>query len=157
MGNKWNDVRDKKSVSRDSEYNLAGNVKQNPKAFWKYSKSKMQNRSKLGDLKMVDGKLTGDDKTRDHLLNSLFVGVFTRGNKEIPDLELEPKYQSKDSFNVNSFTADIIEKKLEVTKSAGPDGFHLWLLSEISTSIKLPLSISCKKSYDEGPLPLPSD
>ena len=60
-------------LCRDFEYNLARNVKQNPKAFWRYCKSKMKNRSKLGDPKMADGKLTGDDETKDELLNSFFV------------------------------------------------------------------------------------
>ena len=56
----------------------------------------MKNISKLGDLKMADGKLTGDDKTKADLLNSFFVSVFTYESKNIPDLE--PKYQSKDSL-----------------------------------------------------------
>jgi len=81
------------------------------------------------------------------------VSVFTHENKDIPDLEL--KYHSKDSFNI-SFTADINEKKLKklkVTKSAGLDGFHPLVLSEISPSINLLLSIICTKSYEEGCLP----
>ncbi|KAK2154941.1 hypothetical protein LSH36_253g03018 [Paralvinella palmiformis] len=78
----------------------------------------MKKRSKLGDLKMADGKLTGDDETKDELLNSFFK-----------------------------------LKKLKITKSAGPDGFHPRVLSEISLSIKLPLSIIFTQLYDEGRLP----
>ena len=79
-------------------------MKQSPKVFWRYRKSKMKNRNKLGDLKMADGKLTVDDETKDDLLNSFFGSIFTHENKDIPDLE--PKYQYKDSFNI-SFTSDI--------------------------------------------------
>ena len=53
------------------------------------------------------------------------------------------------------FTTEVIEKKLskpKTTKSAGPDGFHPRILSEPSSSISLPLSIICKKSFEEGPL-----
>ena len=162
-GNKWDYVRATnekneltmmtRNLCRDFEYNLARNMKHNPKAFWRYCKSKMKNRSKLGDLKMADGKLTGDDVTKADLLNSFFVSVFTRENTDIP--VLEDKHQIKDSVNI-SFTTDIIEKKLKelkITKSAGPDGFHPRVLNEISTSIKLPLSIICTQSYDEGRLP----
>ena len=45
-------------------------------------------------------------------------------------------------------------KKLKITKSAGPDGFHPRVLSELSPSITLPLSIICTKSYVEGRLPV---
>jgi len=113
----------------------------------------MKNRSKLGDLKMADGKLTGDDETKADLLISFFVSLFSHENTDIP--VLEDKHKIKDSINI-SFTYDIIKdkvKKLKITKSAGPDGFHPRVLSEISPSIKLPLSIICTQSYDEGRLP----
>jgi len=99
---------------------------------------------------MADGKLTGDDETKADLLNSFFASVFTHENTDIP--VLEDKHQIKDSINI-SFTTDIIVKKLKITKSAGPDGFHPRVLSEISPSIKLLLSIICTQSYDEGCLP----
>ena len=69
-GNKWDYVQTTnenktnmmtRKLCRVFEYNLARNMKQNPKAFWRYCKSKMKNRSKRGDLKMADSKLTGDD------------------------------------------------------------------------------------------------
>ena len=99
---------------------------------------------------MADGKLTGDDETKADLLNSFFVSVFTHENTDIP--VLEDKHQIKDGINI-SFTTDIIVKKLKITKSAGPDGLNLQVLCEISPSIKLPLSIICTQSYDEGRLP----
>ena len=88
-------------------------------------------------------------------MNSFFVSVFTHENKDIPDLEPKYQFNLKDSFNI-SFTTDITEKKLKklkIAKSAGSDVFHSRLLSEISPSIKLPLSIICTQSYNEGRLP----
>jgi len=61
-----------RNLCRDFEYKLARNVKQKPKPYWRYYKSKMKNRSKLGDLKMADGKLAGGDKTKADTLNSFF-------------------------------------------------------------------------------------
>jgi len=78
------------------------------------------------------------------------VNVFTHENKNITDLE--PKYQSNDSFNI-SCTTHIIGnklKRLKVKKSPGPDGFHPRVLSEISPSINLPLRIICTKSCEKG-------
>ena len=53
-------------------------------------------------------------------------------------------------------TADLVEKKLNklnVTKSAGPDGFHPRILKELSSSIKTPLNIIFNKSIIDGRLP----
>ena len=61
-----------RNLCRDFEYNLARNAKQNPKAFWRYCKSQMKSRSKLGNLKTADDKQTGGDNTKADLLNSLF-------------------------------------------------------------------------------------
>ena len=80
----------KKRINHDDKKSVqARNVKQNPKAFWRYCRSKIKNRSKLGDLKMADGKLTGDDdETKADLLNSFFASVFTHENTDIPVLEI---------------------------------------------------------------------
>jgi len=50
--------------------NVAQNREKTHKAFWRYCKSEMKNRSKLGDLKMADDKLGVEDKTKADLLNS---------------------------------------------------------------------------------------
>jgi len=63
---------------------LARNVKRISKAFWRYCKSKIKNRSKF----------TGDDETKADLLNSFFVSVFTHENTDIP--VFEDKYQIKE-------------------------------------------------------------
>ena len=65
---------------------------------------------------------------------------------------LGPKYHSKDNFNI-SFTSDITEKKLKVTKCAGPDGFNPWRLNVISPSVNLPLNNICTKLYEDRRLP----
>ena len=53
-------------------------------------------------------------------------------------------------------TPDLVEKKLNklnVSKSAGPDGFHPRVLKELSSAIKVPLQIIFSKSIMEGTLP----
>ena len=63
----------------------------------------------------------------------------------IPDVAW--KYHGLDAVSI-SFTIDQIEKKMR--KSAGPNGLHPRVLSELSQSIKFPLSIISQKSYDGG-------
>jgi len=52
-------------------------------------------------------------------------------------------------------TPDLVEKKLNklnVSKSAGPNGFHPWVLKELSSTIKVPLHIIFSKSTMKGTL-----
>jgi len=71
----------------------------------------------------------------------------------IPDIA--QKYHSLGAASI-TFTIEQIEKKMrkpKTTKSAGPDGPHPRMLSNLSQSIKLPVSIIFQVSYDEGCLP----
>ena len=143
-----------RNINKDFEQNLAKNLKHNPKDFWRYCNSKMKSKSRLGDLQDKDGKLTNDDSEKAELLNDYFTSVFTRENLEnIPNLS--SRINNPPPVEVN-FTPEIVEKKLnklKTTKSAGPDGFHPRILSELAKTVKTPLSIIFKKSYDENRLP----
>jgi hypothetical protein len=83
-----------------------------------------------------------------------FASVFT--HEDIDNIpEIPQKYHGLDVPST-TFTIEQVEKKLKklkITKSAGPDGFHPRVLSELSQSIKYPLSIIFQRSYDEGCLP----
>ena len=69
-------------LCRDFEHDLARNLKTNPKAFWRYTNIKLNNKPKLGDLKQEDGSYIQDDQTKAQLLNTFFSSVFTRANTE---------------------------------------------------------------------------
>ena len=55
--------------------NLVKNLKTNPKAFWKYAKSKIKTSSKIGDLQREDGTLVHDPKQKADLLNKALILV----------------------------------------------------------------------------------
>ncbi|KAK2160241.1 hypothetical protein LSH36_137g01039 [Paralvinella palmiformis] len=61
-----------RNLNRNFERNLAKNLKQNPKDFWRYCKSNLKSKSRLGDLQTMDGRLTSDDKEEAELLNDYF-------------------------------------------------------------------------------------
>ena len=69
-----------RNLCADLEHDLARNIKYNPKAFWKYSRTKLKAKSKLGDLLNSNGELTCDDTEKANILNSTFTSVFTREN-----------------------------------------------------------------------------
>ena len=119
-------IKSTRELCREFERVLSRNIKTDPKAFWRYTNSKMKNRPKLGDLQQEDGLLTKDDSKKAQLLNNLFTSVFTKENMDnMPDLSQRP------------------------TKSQGPDGFHPRVLQETESSINLPLSLIFMKSLAE--------
>lgn len=63
------------------ENTLAEEVKVNPKAFWKYTKSKLTVKSGVGDLKDSAGIIHSDNDTKAEILNDFFSGVFTKEDK----------------------------------------------------------------------------
>ena len=69
-----------RNLCADVEHDLARNIKYNPKAFWRYSGTRLKAKSKLGDLLNSNGKLTCDDTEKANILNSTFTSVFTREN-----------------------------------------------------------------------------
>ena len=73
----------------------------------------MKSRPKLGDL--VDGKLTHDDNEKAELLNC-----------KIPKLDT---IHTETPLTLIEITPEKKLLQLKVTKSAGPDGFHLRILN----------------------------
>ena len=106
-----------RNLCREFEKDIAKNIKSDPKAFWRYTNSKLKSRPKLGDLVDEDGKLTSDDNKKAELLNNFFTSVFTQDTSKIPKL---------DTIHTGTPLAhiEITPEKLNVTKSSGPDGFH---------------------------------
>ena len=77
-----------RNLCTDFEHDLARNIKHNPKAFWKYSGTKLKAKSKLGDLLNSNGELTCDDTEKADILNITFTSAFTCENtKYIPTLD----------------------------------------------------------------------
>ena len=66
----------------DYEKNICLNVKDKPKVFWSYIKSKSKIRDKICDLMQEDGELTSNNKEKAEVLNKFFSSVFTRENTE---------------------------------------------------------------------------
>ena len=59
------------------EKDIASQIKQNPKQFWRYVKSKLKVRQGVPNLEREDGTLTETDFAKAEVLNSFFKKVFT--------------------------------------------------------------------------------
>ena len=65
-------------MCRDFERKLEASPKDNSKDFWTYCKSKLNNKTGLGDIQNEDGSLTSDDHEKAEILNKYFTRMFIR-------------------------------------------------------------------------------
>ena len=140
-------------LRRDFEGQLARDVKNEPKKFWAYVKSKTKTRSKIPPL-MSDGTLASTDKEKAEVLNKFFSSVFTVEDMEnMPNSNNDFKGKFLDSFVIDK---ELVHKKLlelNPSKSPGPDGWHPFLLKSLADELSFPLSVLFQKSLNEGVLP----
>ena len=129
-------------------------MKDEPKLFWSYVKSKCKTRDKVCDLLKADGTLTNSGKDKAEVLNDFFVSVFTKENLSyiptLPDRNFEYELVT---FNITA--ADVFKKlsALKASKSAGPDGPHCKFLLELKDSLCDPLTFIFNKSLESGEVP----
>lgn len=75
------------------EKRLSEEVKENPKAFYAYCRSKTSIKEKVCKVDKGDGSSTENDKGTADVLNRAFQDVFVRENPEIP--RINPPYTRK--------------------------------------------------------------
>ena len=71
-----------KYTRKQKEKCISGNIKNNPKAFWKYTKSKTKSNSTVSSLhvnpKDTASNLIDNSKEKANILNKYFASVFTK-------------------------------------------------------------------------------
>ncbi|KAK2155706.1 hypothetical protein LSH36_233g05050 [Paralvinella palmiformis] len=110
-----------RNLCRDFERKLAASLQDNPADF----KSKLNNKTGLGDIHKEDGSLTTDDHEKAETLNKYYTDVFTR--EDTNTIPIMNERQESVTLKDVIITPDLVEEKLNklnVSKSAGPDGFH---------------------------------
>ena len=114
----------------------------------------MKTTSKIGDLTRDDGSSVHNSKEKADLLNETFSEVFTDENV---DNVSSIMYQHDSSpLESVSISPDMILKKLrklDPSKTPGPDGYHPRILKECAEPLCRPLLILFNKSIDDKSLP----
>ena len=123
---------------RDFERQIAREAKANPKAFYKYTRSKMKTCSAVADLERLDGTMTETDVDKAEVLNTLESLENRLHNTELTDFLI---------------TNEEVEKILKTTKPPGPDGLHPRLLIELTDELVKRFQRIFTKSLAEGTLP----
>ena len=139
-------------AQKNFEEDLVSNLKQNPKAFYSYVRSKSKTKDTIGPLIDEVGTVTHDDKTMANILNRYFCSVFTR-EENIRATENNDSCKKLDSLKIQ--VEDVLEilGNLKLGKAAGPDGISTTFLSKCKHLIARPLTIIYNKSLTEGIVP----
>ena len=149
-----------RKAKKSMERNIAKNSKSNPKAFWRYTQSKLKSKSNIPDLLKSDCNNTNtftenDDEKAEVLLN-YFSSVFTNETNisDMPFFEEQNYEHVLDDFVITEDTIIKKLKKLKTNKSPGPDKIHPRVLHEISNSVSTPLVIIFNTSLRQKEVPL---
>ena len=133
-------------------------MKNNPKKFWKYVKTKTKSPCNIPDLYLqeddLDKGLATEDKDKADVLADFYSSIFT---KEPSGAIPNPKPQHITSvLHKSIFTEEKIKKKLlalKTTKSPGPDKIHPRVLKEVATAIAKPLYWIFSSTMEKRKLP----
>ncbi len=131
------------------EKKIAQESKTNPKAFYKYAKSKLKCKSQIPDINFADSTATSDREKAD-VLNQFFSSVFIQEDlTSIP--EPDTIFQGQKLLNI-IINEDMVKKELDSlnpNKSPGVDKHHPRVLKELKDQLVSPLTKLFKKSPAE--------
>ena len=128
------------------EKSIAKNAKTNPKSFWKYATSKLNNNRNIPDIVKNNDPAHPIYATSDKEKTEIFLDYFSSVFTEEPTEETMPHFERRDYLfelsNVEISTDTVFKKlkSLKVNKSPGPDQIHPRVLHEIAPSVSMPLA-----------------
>ena len=137
------------------EERIALNIKENPRAFFSYVRSKQKGKDAVVSLKEPhsDSIITDSQGIAD-LLNDYFVSVFTR-----EDIRSLPKFQVGNGITELTsiiFSEGVVLKELlglNVSKAPGPDALYPFLLKSYANYLCIPLALVFRNCLRDGFVP----
>ncbi|XP_062923290.1 uncharacterized protein LOC134356332 [Mobula hypostoma] len=140
-------------AKRRHEVALAVKVKDNPKSFYRYIKSKRIVRDKIGPLEDQSGRLCAEPKEMGEILNRFFASVFTK-ETGMKSMELrETSSEIMETVQIEKEEVLAVLRKIKVDKSPGPDRVFPRTLKETSVEIAGALAEIFKMSLSTGEVP----
>jgi len=128
-------------------------LKDNPKRFWSYIKSRKQDASGITALKNKDGFLHSDTPTKAEILNNQFHSVYTKEDlNNIPHKGQSP-HQTMPAIHISLQGVKKLLKGLRPYKATGPDEIPAFILKNSAEEIAPYLVRLFQLSLDQGVIP----
>ena len=137
------------------EKGIADCVKENPKRFWSYVKSKTKIQERIPELiNQINNTKTTNDVDKAQILGEFFASVYTTEITNNMPVIIPKSYERP----LMDMTVEEEEtrrelKKLSPGKASGPDDINPRILRETASTIAKPLTIIFNKSIQTGTLP----
>ena len=148
-----------KQGKRKLEEKNASNIKYDPKAFYKYAKSKMKRKECIPSIQTNSGAETRNEYETAEALNDWFGSVFTHEDTvniphaQVPKILPDMNSSQTQSLFISESRVERCLRSLEPEKSQGPDGMHPRVLRALSRSIAKPLCQIFTNSLKSGEVP----
>ena len=153
------EIKDVYSQDLDKrEIYAISNIKENPKAFFRYAKAHSSINSSIAMLTNEDGMAISDDTSKANMLQEQFCSVYSRpddvqsGNLEFSVPEITMKMTENDFILTNDDLMGAISE-LNISSSPGPDNVPAVLLKRCAHSILTPLRLMWQCSFELGVVP----
>ena len=145
-----------RKAKKNFEKSVVRDIRKNSKKFWSYVRNKTRIKETILRVTDQDGKLTEDDEDTANSMNKSFVSVFTQENPNVVVPSANYNYHGAilSDLVISVESVHKILLKLDVSKSAGPDGITTKLLKECSEYLVVPLTMIFRKSLETGDVPL---
>ena len=139
---------------RLEEQQAVSAIKQNPKYFFRYARSKAKCLSKVGPLEVNEELITEPKQIAD-ALNDQYKSVFTR-REQANELNVPNERDNVDTIDDIDLKQTDIEQAIagiSMYAAAGPDDIPAILLKKCTKTLSLPLMLLWRRSLDMGEIP----
>ncbi|GAB0184683.1 mitochondrial enolase superfamily member 1 [Grus japonensis] len=142
------------SIKALIEINLARDVKDNKKSFYRYVSGKRRTRENVGPLQNETGDLVTQDMEKAEVLSDFFASVFTgKCLSHTAQVTEGRDWENAEPPTVGEDQVREHLRNLKVHKSTGPGEMRPQVLRELAAEVARPLAIIFEKSWQSGEVP----